>query len=51
MGGHDKSKTTCMCEMYISRTTYITPGYHIELNILKDGEDVLHMFASIHQQA
>lgn len=53
MGGQDKSKTTCMCKMYISRTTYIMPGHHIELNIhvLKEGQDVLHMFASIHQQA
>lgn len=51
MGGHGKSKTTCMCKMYITRTTYIMPGYHTELNILKDGEAVLHMFASIHHQA
>jgi hypothetical protein len=51
MEGQDKSKTICMCKMYISRTTYIMSGHHIELNILKEGEDVLHMFASIHQQA
>jgi len=50
MEGQDKSKTTCMCKMYIFRTTYIMLGHHIELNILK-GEDVLYMFASIHQQA
>jgi hypothetical protein len=51
MEGQDKSTTTCMCKMYICRTTYIIPGHHIEMNILKEGQDVLHMFASIHQQA
>lgn len=51
MDGQDESKTTCMCKMYISRTTYIMAGHHIELNIRHEGEDVLHTFASIHQQA